>query len=86
MLSQDVQDSAGFTPEANLEAVSAAVEISSERCSWGCWVSERRNRKNRLCSVKDLAVSRINVKCLPDRGHLGTGGGSTPVENEAFLV
>ena len=75
----------GFTPEASLEAA-AAVAVSSERFSWDCQASERRNRMNWSCSVKDLAVSRVNAKCLRDRGHLGTWRRSVPVENEAFLA
>lgn len=40
--------SSGFTPEANLEAVAAAVEISSQRCSWGCRVSEEEQKEPAL--------------------------------------
>lgn len=62
------------------------MDVSSERFSWDCRASGGRNKMNRLCSMKDLPVSRVNAKCLGDRGHLGTGGRSMPVENEAFLV
>lgn len=64
----------------------AAMDVSSERFSWDCQASEGRNRMNQLYSVKDLAVSKVNAKCLCDTGRLGSGGRSMPVENEAFLV
>jgi len=41
---------------------------------------------SRLCSVKELAVSGVNVKCLHDSGRLATRGSSMPAGKEAFPV
>lgn len=41
---------------------------------------------NQLCSVKVLAVSRGNEKCLCEQGSCGDRARSVPVENQPFLV